>query len=95
MHRCTGFYFFTDSPCRRWVERVVREMFPGVAERFEHSAQWHREQFGIEPLFGAYWNLCINAAFPKQRRIHCIPHVDRKNIVGVCALFVYECPGGR
>jgi hypothetical protein len=25
----------------------------------------------IELLFGVYWNLCVNAAFPKQPCVHC------------------------
>ena len=84
----------SDASHSRWVERVVREVFPGVARRFDESAKWFREQ-GIEPLFGVYWNLCINATFPKQPRIHCDPHVDRKNIVGICALLVYVLPSCR
>jgi hypothetical protein len=54
----------------------------------------HQEQ-GIVLLFGVYWNLCINAAFSGQLNIHCTPHIDRKNIVGICTLLVYELPGGR
>jgi hypothetical protein len=80
--------------CSRWVECVVRQIFPGVAKRFDSSAKSHREQ-GIVPLFGVYWNLCINAAFSGQLRIHCGPHADRKNIVGICTLLVYELPGGK
>jgi hypothetical protein len=55
----------------------VHKVFPGVAQRFDRSAKWYRER-GLEPLFGIYWNLCINAAFPKQPRVHCGPHADRK-----------------
>jgi hypothetical protein len=76
------------------VEHVVRQVFPGVADRLDKSAEWYKKK-GIEPLFGVYWNLCINAAFPKQTRIHCGPHVDRKNIVGICTLLIYELPEGE
>lgn len=72
----------------------MRQVFPGVAERFDRSAKWYESQ-GIRPLFGVYWNLCINAEFPGQARIHCGPHADRKNIVGICTLLVYERPGGE
>ena len=72
----------------------MRQVFPGVAERFDKSARWYKER-GVEPLFGVYWNLCINAAFPKQARVHCGPHADQKNIVGICTLLVYELPGGE
>ena len=47
----------------------------------------------MRPLFGLYWCLCINASFAGQKRVHCKPHVDSKNVVGVCALVVYETPG--
>jgi hypothetical protein len=64
-------------------------MFSGVAKHFNESAKWHKSR-GIEPIFGDFWNLCINASFPSQECIHCIPHVDRKNIVGICTLLVYQ-----
>ena len=68
-------------------------MFPGVAERVEASAAWHEKNHCIKPLFGVFWNLCINALFPGQTRVHCLPHSDFKNIVGVCLLAVYLAPG--
>jgi hypothetical protein len=65
----------SDASYSRWVEWVVCEVFPGVARHFDESVKWFQEQ-GIEPLFGVYWNLCINATFQKQPQIHCDPHVD-------------------
>ena len=47
----------------------------------------------MRPLFGLFWCLCINWSFPGQKRVHCKPHVDSKNVVGVCALVIYEIPG--
>ncbi len=70
-------------------------MFPGVAERVKASAAWHEINHGIKPLFGVFWNLCINALFPGQSRVHCLPHTDFKNIVGVCLLAIYQVPGKR
>jgi hypothetical protein len=78
---------------RKRVCSVVRLMFPGVAERFLKSAEWHKEKHGIEPLFGLFWNFRINGLFPGQKRVHCLPHADAKNIVGVCVLVVYQLPG--
>ncbi|KAF8889786.1 hypothetical protein BD779DRAFT_1671567 [Infundibulicybe gibba] len=72
---------------------MVRLMFPGVAERLETSADWHQEQYGIRPQFDLFWNLCVNGIFPGQKRVHSRPHADYKNVVGVCALLVYEIPG--
>lgn len=47
----------------------------------------------MRPLFDLYFCLCINAAFLGQARIHCLPHADSKNIIGVCALVIYLVPG--
>ncbi|KAF9474801.1 hypothetical protein BDN70DRAFT_898677 [Pholiota conissans] len=33
--------------------------------------------------------------FPGQTRIHCLPHADAKNIVGVCVLVIYQVPGKK
>jgi hypothetical protein len=49
----------------------------------------------MRPLFGLYWCVCINATFIGQKRVHCKPHVDAKNVVGVCTLLVYEIPGNK
>jgi hypothetical protein len=64
-------------------------MFPGVRDRFLRSAKWHKERYGIVPLFGLYWNLCINGIFPGTKRIHCAPHADSKNGISVCVLMIY------
>ncbi|KAF8237641.1 hypothetical protein L208DRAFT_1245828, partial [Tricholoma matsutake] len=65
----------------RWVEQVVRQVFPGVAKCFDESSSWYKKK-GIMPLFGVYWNLCINASFPNQVRVHCGPHADQKKHSG-------------
>ena len=72
---------------------IVKLIFPGVARRFETSADWHIRTYGFEPLFGYYWNLCVNGLFFGQKRIHCLPHADAKNIVGVCLLAIFLIPG--
>jgi hypothetical protein len=36
--------------------------------------------------------MCANAAFPGQKIVQCRPHTDHKNIVGVCAVVVYQTP---
>ncbi|KAJ7020949.1 hypothetical protein C8F04DRAFT_1274271 [Mycena alexandri] len=68
--------------------------FPGVAARFLADARWHEERYGIKPLFGLFWNMCINAWFPGQKGIHCDPHADKKNQIGVCVLFIYVLKTG-
>jgi len=72
---------------------VLQLAFPGVACLVLKSLKWHFQNYGIKPLFGLFWNMCINSAFEGQRRVHCKPHCDSKNIVGVCALLVYVLPG--
>ena len=63
--------------------------FPGIAERFRCCASWHKERHGIEPMFGLFWNFCLNGIFIDQKRVHCKPHADSKNPIGVCALMTY------
>lgn len=79
--------------CSNFVTSIVQQKFPGFAKRFLASADWHFERYGIRPLFGLFWNVCINAPFPGQKRVHCLPHADYKNIVGVCVVGVYIIPG--
>ncbi|KAJ7175500.1 hypothetical protein C8R46DRAFT_872697, partial [Mycena filopes] len=71
------------------VTDFVTRMFPGVARRFLADAQWHEDRYGIKPLCGLFWNLCLNAWFEEQERIHCDPHADLKNQIGVCVLLIY------
>ncbi|TFY82050.1 hypothetical protein EWM64_g1963 [Hericium alpestre] len=76
----------------KWVSQIVGMAFPKIKERFEKCAQWHKNQYGIEPQFGLFYNLCINGIFPGQHRIHTLPHADSKNPISVCALMAYVSP---
>lgn len=76
-----------------FVSSLVLTIFPGVAVRFLESADWHDKHHGIRPLFGYFWNLCVNGIFPGQKRVSTVPHSDKKNVVGVCALVIYLVPG--
>ncbi|KAJ7177263.1 hypothetical protein C8R43DRAFT_1230274 [Mycena crocata] len=78
----------------RWVSDIVRIVWPGLAARFEEEAAWHKRESGIEPLFGYFWNFCLNAVFPGQSRIHTGPHVDFKNQIGVCMILTYVTSKG-
>ncbi|KAJ7860192.1 hypothetical protein B0H13DRAFT_2569678 [Mycena leptocephala] len=51
-----------------WVSNIMLLFFPGLCARMEEEARLH----GIQPLFGCFWNLCVNACFEGQRatRIH-------------------------
>lgn len=49
----------------------------------------------IEPLFGLFWNFCINAPLPRDGvyRVSCWPHVDAMNLaLGICIVYVYGMP---
>ncbi len=71
----------------------MRFYYPGVVARFQKSAAWHKERYGIKPHFGYFWNMCINGIFPGMDRVHCLPHADAKNPIGICVLYVYCLPG--
>ncbi|PPQ98313.1 hypothetical protein CVT26_013513, partial [Gymnopilus dilepis] len=89
--------YFCNTPIFKRLSRLVSELvvtiFPGVALRAVKSAVWHEARNGIKPLFGLYWNFCINGMFHGQKRIFTSPHADAKNIVGICAVVVYAIPG--
>ncbi|KAJ7705905.1 hypothetical protein B0H16DRAFT_1266654, partial [Mycena metata] len=90
--------FINDPIIERLVNIVTSLatiMFPGVAARFLEDAKWHEARYGIKPLFGLFWNLCINAWFEGQNRIDCGPHADKENQIGICVLFIYILRTGR
>ncbi|KAJ6596573.1 hypothetical protein B0H10DRAFT_2197131 [Mycena sp. CBHHK59/15] len=62
-----------------FVEDRVQTVFPGVAKQFRKDAQVHWEKHKIKPMFGLFWNFCLNTYFPGQDRVHCYPHTDKKN----------------
>lgn len=78
-----------------WICRVVLLVFPGVAARFTRSAKWHLKRYGITPLFGVFWNLCINGIFKGQSCIHTLSQADFKNNAGICVLVIYEQLGKK
>jgi len=70
------------------MNEIFEEEFPQMAERVKACA----EALGIEPLFGYFYNFCINAPSLHRGiwRVHCGPHVDWKNLaIFVCVVFVY------
>ncbi|KAJ7144662.1 hypothetical protein C8R44DRAFT_760252 [Mycena epipterygia] len=78
----------------KFISDLVELVFPGVAARFKADAAWHKAKYDIEPLFGLFWNFCLNARFRGQRRIHCKPHADARNVIGICALLIYVLSDG-
>jgi hypothetical protein len=86
----------SSLPVRKFISDLVELVFPGAAARFKADTAWHKAKYDIELLFGLFWNLCLNARFRGQRCIHCKPHADAKNVIGICALLIFILSdGGR
>lgn len=99
MSFCPLYLTKTNTHNRRGASSVVEIAFPGIKTRFEKAAKWHWETHGIKPHFGLFWNLCINAAFPRPDgvvpSVSTVPHADSKNGISVCVLFIYVLPGSK
>lgn len=71
--------------------------FNQVYRRYMKCIKYHKKNYpNLSYDFGPFFNLCINGIFPDATpggRIFCKPHIDRKNPVGICALYVYCLPG--
>ncbi|KAJ7712471.1 hypothetical protein B0H14DRAFT_3637846, partial [Mycena olivaceomarginata] len=74
-----------------WVSNIMLLFFPGLCARMEEEARLH----GIQPLFGYFWNLCVNACFEGQRAIMTDPHADSKNQIGVCLMLIYTLKSAK
>ncbi|KAF9026649.1 hypothetical protein BDZ89DRAFT_1134689 [Hymenopellis radicata] len=69
---------------------LLRLLFPAIAARYLACADYMRTHHKIEPMFGLFWNWCLNAPLAGVKRVFCDPHVDFKNLaLGVCIVFVY------
>lgn len=73
------------------VTSLLITYFPGVAKWYHNCAEAMQKHYGIRPLFGLFWNLCVNAPWPVTNKpgVICGPHADRKNVPAICALFTY------
>lgn len=71
--------------------QFLEDSFPQIVARYKKCHQTIWEEYGIIPLYGLFYNFCLNGAWPgKVDRVYCEPHVDWKNIaIGVCLVFVY------
>ncbi|KAF9044589.1 hypothetical protein BDZ89DRAFT_1059069 [Hymenopellis radicata] len=69
---------------------LVAILFPAIAARFQACADYMRTNHKMEPMFGRFWNWCLNAPLAGVKRVFCDPHVDFKNLaLAVCVVFVY------
>ncbi|OSD06260.1 hypothetical protein PYCCODRAFT_1422577 [Trametes coccinea BRFM310] len=82
-------FFRANGPAdqvTRLGSAFVRRHFPAVAKRFQQCAQTLK----IQPLYGLFFNYCLNFPRPGVPRVHCRPHVDSKNIaLGVCLIYIH------
>lgn len=70
------------------MNSIFQREFPLLGRRIRACA----DSLGIEPLYGLFFNFCLNAARPSCHinRVHCSPHINWKNLaIGVCVIFVY------
>ncbi|KAJ3860035.1 hypothetical protein EV359DRAFT_85743 [Lentinula novae-zelandiae] len=69
---------------------ILKAHFPAIAKRYQDSINYMRLKYGIEAMFGLFFNFCLNAPRKGVKRVFCKPHVDWKNIAfGVCMIYVY------
>ncbi len=78
------------SPLSQVAASIVKYEFPGIFERYTECSKYMKSHFGIGPMFGCFFNFCINMSRPGVPRVMCEPHVDKSNLaVGVCLLLIY------
>ena len=77
--------------------------FPELAARFKSVSQVNEKVYKIKPLFGYWYNLCINAprfcwhgkTEADTSDVLCAPHIDAENwAVYLCCIFIYSLKGG-
>ncbi|KAJ3860187.1 hypothetical protein EV359DRAFT_49625, partial [Lentinula novae-zelandiae] len=69
---------------------ILRVRFPAIAQRYQDSVDYMKAKFGIEAMFGLFFNFCLNSAREGVPRVFCRPHVDWKNTAfGVCMIFIF------
>ncbi|KAL0565591.1 hypothetical protein V5O48_016432 [Marasmius crinis-equi] len=71
---------------------ILQNVFPEVANRYKRCIKYMKTRHNLTPQFGLFWNFCLNgiSSATNVDRVHCLPHVDFKNIaLGVCMIFIY------
>lgn len=65
------------------------EHFPGIRTRYMQLSDIMWEKHRIRPMYGLYWNFCLNWGRGSQF-VKCLPHVDAMNIaIGLCSIFIF------
>ena len=84
--------FYRPAIHSGFIQSTLEIVFPAVAKRYRKLAAWHKATYGIEPLFGGFWNFCLNGPVFGEgiRNVICEPHVDAKNgAIMLCAVLVF------
>ena len=76
----------------KFVSEVLRARFPKVAERID-DCEAKLKAMGCKwatPLFGRFYNYCINGPRAQVLGVSTEPHVDGKNLaLMLCGVFVW------
>ncbi|KAJ4466684.1 hypothetical protein C8J55DRAFT_565673 [Lentinula edodes] len=82
--------FTTEHNTSTYGCEILKAHFPAIAKRYQDSIDYMRLKYGIEAMFGLFFNFCLNAPRKGVKRVFCKPHVDWKNVAfGVCMIYVY------
>ncbi|KAK0188514.1 hypothetical protein F5146DRAFT_1140036 [Armillaria mellea] len=69
---------------------LTRHEFPSVGDRVQQCASYMDQVYGITPLFGLFWNFCLNMWWAGIPHVFCDPHIDKNNLAcAICAIFVF------
>lgn len=75
------------------MSSLLKLHFPKIQEQVDQAATSLAEKYpGFKPMFGSFFNFCINASIPKKKvpHIFCLSHVDAMNMAAmVCTVLVY------
>lgn len=79
---------------RGWATSILQTRFPGVAGRVTGCRQGlislGYDETLATPIYGAWYNYCINGPRGEVEGVFVMPHVDGKNLaIMMCAVFVY------
>ncbi|KIY60753.1 hypothetical protein CYLTODRAFT_495533, partial [Cylindrobasidium torrendii FP15055 ss-10] len=84
MRRNSPFFRLTNQ-----ATGIVRSFFPGIFRRYMRCIDYMRRTYGISPLYGLFWQFCINWG-EDRLLVDCWPHVDAANLaIGVCVIFIF------
>ncbi len=83
------------QPYSNLVTDIMNTRFPALAQRvYDCEASLRAQKLDYaKPLFGCFYNYCINGPQGEVKGVSTEPHVDGKNLALMfCCIFIYgEC----